>query len=227
MGQPPGGFPLAVQRRILRDRPIVTGRPGATLLPADFAVAKAKVHTVLKREPSNREIVTWLLYPKVYEEFIAHQQVYSDTSCLPTPVFFYGQAPAEEISFDIEPGKRLIVKFLSISDPHPDGKRTVFFELNGQPRDVTVVDKSLEPKASANLKADPAKPKQIGSSMPGMVSTSAVQAGDNVTKGQKLLSLEAMKMETNLTAERDGKVSQVLVKRGTQVAAGDLLIVME
>ena len=227
MGQPPGGFPLAVQRRILRDRPLVTGRPGESLLPADFPAAAEKVRKIIKREPTNRDVVTWLLYPKVYEEFIAHQLVNSDTSCLPTPVFFYGQAPGEEISFDIEPGKRLIVKFLSISDPHPDGKRTVFFELNGQPRDVTVVDKSLEPKASANIKADSGNSKHIGASMPGMISTIAVQAGDSVTKGQKLLSLEAMKMETNLTAERDGKIAQVLVKRGTQVAAGDLLMTME
>ena len=227
MGQPPGGFPLAVQRRILRDRPLVIGRPGESLLPADFTVAAEKVRNLIKSEPSNRDVVTWLLYPKVFEEFVAHQQLNSDTSCLPTPVFFYGQAPGEEISFDIEPGKRLIVRFLSISDPHPDGKRTVFFELNGQPRDVTVVDKSLEPKGSANIKADAANNKHIGASMPGMISTIAVQAGDNVTKGQKLLSLEAMKMETNLTADRDGRISQVLVKRGTQVAAGDLLITLE
>ncbi|HEY0983438.1 MULTISPECIES: pyruvate carboxylase [unclassified Schlesneria] len=227
MGQPPGGFPLAVRRRILRDRPLVTGRPGESLLPADFAAAGEKVRQVIKREPTNREIVTWLLYPKVYEEFVAHQQLNSDTSCLPTPVFFYGQTPSEEIAFDIEPGKRLIVKFLSISDPHPDGKRTVFFELNGQPRDVTVVDKSLEPKGSSNLKADSSNPCHIGASMPGMISTIAVQPGDNVTKGQKLLSLEAMKMETNLTADRDGKIGQVLVKRGMQVAAGDLLLTLE
>ena len=227
MGQPPGGFPLAVQRRILRDKPLVRGRPGESLLPVDFTAAAEKVRNIVKREPTNRDVVTWLLYPKVYEEFVAHELLNSDTSCLPTPVFFYGQAPGEEISFDIEPGKRLIVKFLSISDPHPDGKRTVFFELNGQPRDVTVVDKSLEPKASANIKADATNTKHIGASMPGMISTIAVQAGDNVTKGQKLLSLEAMKMETNLTADRDGKIGQVLVKRGTQVAAGDLLMTME
>jgi len=227
MGQPPGGFPLAVQRRILRDRPLVTGRPGESLLPADLTAAAEKVRKFLKRDPSKREVITWLLYPKVYEEFIAHEQVNSDTSSLPTPVFFYGQAPGEEISFDIEPGKRLIVKFLSISDPHPDGKRTVFFELNGQPRDVTVIDTSLEPKASANIKADTGNAKHIGASMPGMISTIAVQSGDSVTKGQKLLSLEAMKMETNITAERDGKIAQVLVKRGTQVAAGDLLMTME
>lgn len=227
MGQPPGGFPIAVQRRILRDRPLIKGRPGESLLPADFSEAAEKIRSFLKRDPTNQEIVTWMLYPKVFEDFVAHQQLYSDTSALPTPVFFYGQIPGEEISFDIEAGKRLIVKFLSVSDPHPDGKRTVFFELNGQPRDVTVVDKSLEPKTSSNIKADSANPKQIGASMPGMISSIAVQAGDAVAKGQKLLSLEAMKMETNLTADRDGKIAQVLVKRGTQVAAGDLLMIME
>lgn len=227
MGQPPGGFPPDVQRRILRDKPVVVGRPGESLPPIDFQATAEKVRDVLKREPTNREIVTWLLYPKVYEEFVAHQQLNSDTSGLPSPVFFYGQAPGEEISVEIEPGKTLIVRFLSISDPHADGKRTVFFELNGQPRDVTVVDKSLEPLASANIKAEASNQKHVGASMPGMISTIAVQPGDSVTKGQKLLSLEAMKMETNIAADRDGKIGQVLIKRGTQVAAGDLLITFE
>ena len=227
MGQPPGGFPLQVQRRILKDRPLVTGRPGASLLPADFEESAGKVRAILMREPSHREVVTWLLYPKVYEEFVAHVQKNSDTSDIPTPAFFYGLNPGEEVSVDIEQGKRLIVKFLSVSEPHPDGQRTVFFELNGQPRDVTVVDKSLEPKASANLKADTANPKHVGASMPGMISTIAVQAGDAVTKGQKLLSLEAMKMETNIAADRDGKIAQVFIKRGIQVAAGDLLMTFE
>ncbi|MBM4075834.1 MAG: pyruvate carboxylase, partial [Planctomycetes bacterium] len=125
MGQPPGGFPLNVQRRILRDRPVVVGRPGESLLPADLNAAADKVRNLLKRVPDNREVITWLLYPKVYEEFVGHVQKNSDTSGLPTPVFFYGQSPGEEISVDIEPGKRLIVKFLSVSEPHADGKRTV------------------------------------------------------------------------------------------------------
>ena len=227
MGQPPGGFPPQVQARILRDKPVVTGRPGASLPPADFAAATETVRGILKREPTNRDVVTWLLYPKVFEEFTAHVDKYSDTSGLPTPVFFYGQAPAEEIAVDIEPGKRLIVRFLTIGDAHADGQRTVFFELNGQPRDVTVVDKSLEPEATSSIKADSTNPKHVGASMPGMVVTVAVQAGDSVKKGQKLFSLEAMKMETNLTADRNGKISQILVKRGTQVAAGDLLMTFE
>ncbi len=224
MGQPPGGFPKKVQKRILGDLKPVKGRPGASLPAADFAAAKDKVKGILKREPLHRDVLSWLLYPKVYEEYAAHMHKYSDTSGLPTPVFFYGQEPGEEISIEIEPGKTLIVKFLTLGDPHPDGKRTVFFELNGQPRDVTVVDKSLEATGPSNLKADPGNPNHVGASMPGMVVTIGVQAGAAVVKGQKLLTLEAMKMATNVQAERDGRIDKVLVKAGTQVSAGDLLI---
>ncbi len=224
MGQPPGGFPPNVVARIMRDRPVVTGRPGESLPPADFDALTTKVEGLLGRTPSPLEVMSWIMYPKVYEEFAKHQQKYSDTSGLPTPAFFYGQEPGEEVSLDIEPGKRLIVKFLTVGDPHPDGKRTVFFELNGQPRDVTVVDKSLEPDAPSNTKADSANPNHIGASMPGMVVSVAVKPGDLVSKGQKLLSLEAMKMETNLAAERDGRIGDVLVKPGIQVATGDLLM---
>ncbi len=224
MGQPPGGFPEAVVRRVMRDKPVLTTRPGAGFPPADLEQAKETVRNLLKREPTQQEVITWILYPKVFEDFAAHQLQYSDTSGLPTPVFFYGQQPGEEIFIDIEPGKRLIIKFLTVGDPHPDGKRTVFFELNGQPRDVTVVDKSLEPDRPTNVKAEPGNPNQVGASMPGMVVTVAVQPGNVVKKGQKLLSLEAMKMETNLYAERSGKIAQVLVRPGLQVSTGDLLV---
>lgn len=227
MGQPPGGFPPNVVARIMRDRPVVTGRPGESLQPADFDAEATRLRDVLVREPSRQDVLTSILYPKVFEDFSAHQRKYSDTSGLPTPVFFYGQEPGEEISVDIEPGKRLIVKFLTVGDPHPDGRRTVFFELNGQPRDVTVVDKSLEPDAPTNVKADPGNPNHIGASMPGMIVSVAIQSGAKVAKGQKLLSLEAMKMETNLTAERDGRIVEVLVRPGMQVATGDLLMRFE
>jgi pyruvate carboxylase len=225
MGQPPGGFPERVVARIMRDKPVVTGRPGESLPPTDFAAAAKTLGEKLQFTPTHRDVLSWILYPKVYEEFAAHQRKYADTSGLPTPVFFYGQEPGEEISVDIEAGKRLIVKFLTVGDPHPDGRRTVFFELNGQPRDVTVVDKSLEPDAPTNLKADPGNPNHIGASMPGMVVSVAVKGGDKVAKGQKLLSLEAMKMETNVAAERDGRIQEVLVRPGMQVATGDLLMV--
>ena len=227
MGQPPGGFPDKVIQRILRGEPAFTERPGASLPPADFSQATAKVAELLKREPSRREVVSHLLYPKVFEEFAAYQERYSDTSHLPTPTFFYGQQSGEEIEVDIEKGKTLIVKYLTQGEPHPDGMRTVFFEFNGQPRDVTVVDNSLIVPASKFAKADPANPTHVGANMPGMVVTVAVQVGDAVVKGQKLLSMEAMKMESTVYAERDGQVTQVLVKPATRVETGDLLLTIE
>ncbi len=227
MGQPPGGFPPEVVKRILGDREVLTRRPGEVLPPVDFNKATREVEELLGRKPERREVVSYLLYPKVYRDFVAHQQQYSDTSILPTPVFFYGQKPNEEIAVDIEPGKTLIIKYLTTGEPHPDGTRNVFFELNGQPRDVTVVDQSLEPETKKRLKADPNNPKHVAASMPGMVVTVAVQAGDTVRRGQKLLTLEAMKMETTITAEADGKVQEVLVEAGSQVETGDLLLVLE
>jgi pyruvate carboxylase len=227
MGQPPGGFPPAVVELVMRGKPVMESRPGESLPPANFDKAAEEIREFLQRAPNRREVLSYLLYPKVYREFVAHQQRYSDTSDLPTPVFFYGQMPGEEFSLDIEPGKTLIVKFTNVGEPHSDGRRSVFFELNGQPRDVTVVDRNLEPETKSNPKADVANPKQVGAAMPGMVVTVAVQGGDQVAKGQKLLTLEAMKMEATIYAERDGKIAQVLVKAGTPVQTGDLLIAFE
>lgn len=224
MGQPPGGFPEDLQKRVMRDEPILTTRPGESFEPADFAAAEATVEKMLRRKPKRYEVVSYLLYPKVFEEFAQHEVAYSDTSGLPTPVFFYGAEPGEELAVDIETGKTLIVKFLTVSDPHPDGSRVVFFELNGQPREVSVIDKSLESDVPKRMKADPGDTKQVGSSMPGMVVTVAVEAGDKIAKGQKLLSLEAMKMETTVYAEVAGTVEKVLVKPGSQVEAGDLMV---
>lgn len=227
MGQPPGGFPKAIQKRVLRDRKPMKGRPGATLPPADFEKAAETAAKLLRRDPLPRETVTYLLYPKVYEEFCNHVVKYSDTSDLPTPAFFYGMQAGEEISVEIEPGKTLIIKYLTMSEPHVDGRRTVFFELNGQPRDVVVMDKSRESKTKQKVKADAANLRHVGASMPGMVVTVAIQAGHTVAKGQKLFTLEAMKMETTVYAEREGKVGEIHVKPGSQVETGDLLLVLE
>ena len=227
MGQPPGGFPDGVKKRVLRGEPGLSGRPGETLEPVDFAAAGEIVGKMLGREPTRRDVISYLLYPKVYREFADHQRRYSDTSALPTPIFHYGQQPGEEVAVDIERGKTLIVNFVTLGEPHPDGKRTVFFELNGQPRDVNVIDRSLEPETQAAVKADPDDPKQIAASMPGMVVDVAVRVGHAVSQGDKLLSLEAMKMETTLYAEGEGTVAQVLVYPGSQVAPGDLMIRLE
>jgi pyruvate carboxylase len=143
---------------------------------------------------------------------------------LPTPVFFYGMEAGEEVSVDIEPGKTLIIKFLTVGDPHPDGRRQVFFELNGQPREVMVLDQSLASEVKARPKADPANPRHVGAPMPGLVVSVTAPMGEPVAAGQKLFALEAMKMETTIYADQAGRVAEVLVTPGTQVEAGDLLL---
>jgi pyruvate carboxylase len=213
-----------LQKRVLRGRQPLRGRPGASLPPIDFAATRATLEQQVGRPVTERELLSYLLYPRVFPDLAAHQAKYSDTSVLPTPVFFYGMAPGEETAIDIERGKTLIVKFLAVGDPHEDGSRTVFFELNGQPREVVVLDRALAGKAAVRRKAEPGNPLQVGAPMPGLVVRVAVEAEDEVTAGQKLLSLEAMKMETTLYAERAGVVAEVLVQAGSQVEAGDLLL---
>lgn len=228
LGQPPGGFPKKLQQRILRGRKPVKGRPGASLPPADLDATRETLAKRLKHHVTDQELAGYLLYPKVVPEFVEHQRKYSDTSVLPTPVFFHGLAPGEEVGVEIEPGKTLIIKFLTVGDPHPDGTRLVFFELNGQPREVLVHDKTLGGEGvKRRPKADSTDPLQVGAPMPGLVVTVVVAEGEQVAAGQKLLTMEAMKMETTLYAEHAGRVAELLVKPGTQVEAGDLLVRFE
>src|SRR5205085_10131588 len=152
-----------------RGRKPLRGRPGASLPPADLAGTRKALEAKLGRAATDREVVTQLLYPRVFPEFAAHQARYSDTSVLPTPVFFYGMEKGEEISVDIEEGKTLIIKFLTVGDPHLDGKRLVFFELNGQPREVPVLDRSLAGEVRTRPKAETGNPNQVAAPMPGLV----------------------------------------------------------
>ena len=179
------------------------------------------------RDATMKEIVTSALYPKVFDDYVKHVRSYGDVSLIPTSAFFFGPSIGEEFFVDIEPGKRLIIKFLAIGEARPNGTRTVFFELNGQPREVEVVDRSIESKAATRVKADSADPTHVAAGMPGMVIGVAVTQGAKVTKGQKLLALEAMKMETVINAERDGEIVQLLVQSGSQVETGDLLFVLK
>jgi pyruvate carboxylase len=227
LGQPVGGFPEALQKRVLRGRQALRERPGASLPPADFAATRKTLQERLKRSVTDHDVITYLLYPRVFPEFVTHQRKYSDTSVLPTPVFFYGMEPGEEISVDIETGKTLIIKFLTVGDPHPDGQRLVFFELNGQPREVQVLDRALAADVRKPPKAEAGDPRQIGAPMPGLVVAVVVAPGERVAVGQKLLTLEAMKMETTVYAETAGTVAELLAQAGTQVEAGDLLIRLE
>ena len=227
MGQPADGFPEQIQRRILRGEEPLPGRPGASMPPADFEAAATELKDLCDRQPTRREVVTSLLYPEVFKQFLAHQETYSDTSCLPTPVFFHGQEPMEEVTIKIEAGKMLITKYIAVGEPHADRQRSVFFELNGISRSISVVDHALEPDGQRAEMADLNDPTHVAAGMPGMVVMLAVQEGNAVRKGQKLLIIEAMKMQTTLTAERDGEVARVVVKSGSQVEAGDLLMVIE
>ncbi len=227
MGQPPGGFPPRVMEVILKDIKPVVGRPGESMPPADIEAARQKASQYLdQKTASDAETASYLLYPKVFDEFSKHRQTYGDVSKLPTPNFLYGQMPGEELAVDIEPGKRLIIKYLATGTAHPDGTRTVFFELNGQPREVTVIDKSLDAGTERRVKADPAQTGQVGASMPGMVVNIAVQPGDRVKAGQKIAVLEAMKMETTINSPLEGTVEQVPIKVGVQVETGDLLVIV-
>jgi pyruvate carboxylase len=227
MGQPPGGFPENVKKNILKNNPEVLERPGETLPPVDFDAIAQQLKPKLGRDATLRDSVTSALYPKVFDEFVSHVRSYGDVSLLPSPIFFFGPAIGEEFSIDIEPGKRLIVKFLAVGEPRPNGTRVVYFELNGQPREIEVLDKSIENKEAKRIKADAADPTHIAAGMPGMVIGVAVSVGTKVKKGQKLLALEAMKMETSIAADRDGEITQLYVHSGSQVEAGDLLLVLK
>jgi pyruvate carboxylase len=228
LGRPPGGFPPQLQARVLRGRPPLTDRPGALLPPTDLTKTRTDLEAKIGRAPSATDVISYLLYPKVFTEFVAAQARYSDLSVLPTGVFFHGMESGGEVSIEIEPGKTLIVKFLTVGEPQPDGKRVVYFELNGQPREVIVTDRALSVGAvKARPKAEPGNVKHVATPMPGAVVAVTVATGEEVAAGQKLLTLEAMKMETTLYAERAGKVAEVLVRPGTQVEGGDLVIRFE
>jgi pyruvate carboxylase len=228
LGQPPGGFPEALQKKVLRGRKPMTVRPGVTLPPADFDALRKELEPKLGRQPTEQDVSSYLMYPKVFLDYVEHEKKYSDTSFLPTRTFFHGMEAGEEVSLEIEPGKTLILKYLTTGDAHEDGNRQVFFELNGQPREVQVIDKSVSAEgAGRRPKAEPGNPLHVAAPMPGAVVAVAVGVGDDVAAGQKLLTLEAMKMETTLYAERAGKVAEVVARAHTQVDAGDLLIRFE
>jgi pyruvate carboxylase len=229
IGFPEGGWPKVLQKIILDSAGVKPhkGRLSASLPKVEMKKAKAELAEKLKRDTTDEDVMAHLMYPQVFEEFDAHRKLYSDTSVLPTTTFFYGMQRGEEVSIEIEPGKTLIVRFLTLSEPHEDGTRTAFFELNGQPREVRVPDRSLEGKLHKQPKADPDNAHHVGAPMPGKISTIAVKKGQPVKEGEKLLSIEAMKMETAVYAPRDSVVGAVEVKLGTTVAAGDLLIVLD
>jgi pyruvate carboxylase len=162
----------------------------------------------------------------VFLAFDQMRQLYGDVSVLPTPQFYYGMEPGEEIAVEIEPGKTLVIKFLTAGEPHAEGDRTVFFELNGQPREVSVHDKSLKVEKVERAKADPTNAGHVGAPIPGAVTSIIVETGETVSKGDRLLVIEAMKMQTTVYAPVAGKVTQMFVQVGETVDTKDLLMVL-
>ncbi|MHB1540272.1 MAG: pyruvate carboxylase [Steroidobacteraceae bacterium] len=226
LGQPYGGFPPALQRKVLKGAAPLTGRPGASMQPVDLQAERTRIQQYSTRPVTDDDLASYLMYPKVWIDYAAERTRYGDVGMLPTPVYFYGMEPGEEISIDLERGKRLFVRYIACSDVHEDGTRTVFMELNGQPRSLRVADRSQVAKRPAPRKAQPDDPKQVGAPMPGTIATIAVSVGRKVARGDVLVSLEAMKMETQVRAEVDGEVAEVLVTPGQQVDPKDLLVVL-
>jgi pyruvate carboxylase len=224
IGQPYGGFPAALQKKVLKGRAPLTCRPGEVLPPADLAAERAAAEVKVGRAISDAELASYLMYPKVFVDHAKDRARYGDVAVLPTPAFFYGMEVGEELSVDLERGKTLIVRLVAVSEAHEDGTRTVFFELNGQPRSVRVKDLSQVARRAPTRKAEIGDANQIGAPMPGSVVTIAVQAGQKVARGEVLLTLEAMKMEAAVRAERDAEIAEVAVRPGQHVDAKDLLV---
>ncbi|MEX4008311.1 pyruvate carboxylase [Neoaquamicrobium sediminum] len=226
LGQSPGGWPAALQKKALKNDKPITVRPGSLLAPADLKKDRKEIEEKLERPLSDAEFASWLMYPKVFSDFAAAQEEYGPVSVLPTPSYFYGMEQEDEIFVDIERGKTLVIRCLAIGETDEKGMVTVFFELNGQPRRIKVPDRAHgASNGKARRKAEPGNAAHVGAPMPGVVSTVAANAGQTVKAGDVLLSIEAMKMETALHAERDGEIVEVLVKAGDQIDAKDLLVV--
>ncbi|AKI03152.1 pyruvate carboxylase [Hoeflea sp. IMCC20628] len=228
LGQPPAGWPKALQDKVLKGEDAFTARPGSLLPDADLDAERKEIETKLEREISENEFASYLMYPKVFTDFALVSETYGPVSMLPTPAYFYGIPVGGELFIEIEKGKTLVVQNLAESEPDDKGMVTVFFELNGQPRRIKVPDRAHGASGSAvRRKAELGNDAHVGAPMPGVISTVSVAAGQEVTAGDVLVSIEAMKMETAIHAERDGVLAEVLVKTGDQIDAKDLLAVYD
>ena len=220
LGEPMGGWPKAVVRAVLG-----TEKPkAAKLAPVSLKEMQAEIAVKTGRPVSVDDLYSYLMYPQVFLDFAKFQKDYSDVSVLPTPSFFYGLKPGEEVSVSIEEGKVLFIKLIQIHAPDKDGRCVIHYELNGMPREVVVLDKSVAPKGKARQKADSANSRHVGAPIPGMVTALSITVGGKVTQGDKVATLEAMKMQTTLYAHADGVVEQVLAEVGDAVESGDLLV---
>jgi pyruvate carboxylase len=227
LGQPPGGFPPALQKKVLKGKKALTERPGSYLKDVDLDAERKKASEAAGHDVDEKRLASYLMYPKVYADFAKTQDKYGPTEALPTPVYFYGLEQGEELLIDIEKGKTLVLQYLGRAETNEKGQVRVFFDLNGQPRTITVPDRLKVGEIQVRAKAALGDARQVGAPMPGVVSSLSVKVGDKVFAGDVLCSIEAMKMETAIHAEADGVVAEVTVKPGDQIDAKDLLVRFE
>ena len=227
LGQPPGGFPAALQKKVLKGKAPLTERPGSYLMDVDLEAERAKLVEEVGHEIDDFRLASYLMYPKVYSDFEKTQERYGPTEVLPTPVYFYGLSEGDELFVDIEKGKTLVLNYLGRAPTNEKGEVRVFFDLNGQPRTILVPDRLKVGEVTVRAKAALGDAKQVGAPMPGVISGLNAKAGQTVAAGDVLCSIEAMKMETAIHAEVAGVIAEVLVKPGDQIDAKDLLVRFE
>ncbi|MCC5976363.1 MAG: pyruvate carboxylase, partial [Rubellimicrobium sp.] len=228
LGQPPGGWPEPILRKALKGEAPLSERPGKGMAPVDLEAVRVKLSKELEgRKVDDEDLMGYLMYPKVFLDYMGRHRSYGPVRALPTRTFFYGMKPGEEIAVEIDPGKTLEVRLQTVGETTDEGEVRVFFELNGQPRTVRVPNRRAAAIAPKRPKAEAGNPAHVGAPMPGVVATIAAQVGKPVHKGDLLLTIEAMKMETGLHADRDGTVKAVHVQAGAQIDAKDLLVEFE
>ena len=227
MGQPPCGFPKDLQRVVLKGEKPITGRPGDLLPPTDWDQLRREIVKFYPNYEEPRSLISYAMYPKVYEEYVRHRKEYGYIMRMGSHVFFNGMAIGEMNKINIEDGKTLMIKYIGLGDRNDDGTRNVQFELNGMRREVAVPDPTAADTAKTVVMADPNDKSQAGASIPGMVSKVNVKPGDQVKVNDVLAVIEAMKMETSVVARMDGTIDEVFVKGGQSVKAGELLLTIK
>ncbi|HJF67501.1 MAG TPA: pyruvate carboxylase [Staphylococcus kloosii] len=227
IGQPVDGFNKELQKVVLKGETPLEDRPGEYLDPVDFESVRKELEEKQLKEVTEQDIISYVLYPKVYEQYMTTQEQYGNVSLLDTPTFFFGMRNNETVEIEIDTGKRLIITLKAITEPDEKGVRTIFFDMNGQARRIYIQDENVKANASVKPKADKLNPNHIGSQMPGSVTEVKIAEGENVKSGQALLITEAMKMETTVQAPFDGVVTKLTVQSGDAIESGDLLIEIE
>jgi pyruvate carboxylase len=227
LGQPPGGFPPGILKKVLKDEQPILDRPGKGVPPVDLEKTRTDLEDKLDLEIDGEDLMGYLMYPKVFTDYATRHKDYGPVRTLPTRTFFYGMEPGEEIEAEIDPGVTLVVQLQAVGETTDDGEVKVFFELNGQPRTIRVPNRKVAASQVKRAKAETGNPCHVGAPMPGVVASVAVNAGQSVKEGDLLLTIEAMKMETGLHAERDATVKAVHVSPGGQIDAKDLLIELD